>query len=492
MNQSPTVQTNRVPLIGIDFGSTTSSAMVAMAGVETSSATGRMTFGAPCVVYRSEPVFTPFVGNEIDQDRLSGYLDMWLAESRLACEDVFAGGIIVTGLAAEQANASVIARLIGQRIGEAVFATANDPCLESWLAFMGSCGMLSRCHPQKRFINLDIGGGTTNPALGMNGTVIETGCYFIGARHFQFDPGTYRLCEISSYGHRLLEHLSIRKTVGDTLDRRDTDAILDFYIDALTAIVSGDERFFSDPSATLYQQVPFAIPAGGSPTVVTFSGGVGELIYRRAAGEPFPGTTCFGDLGVDLARRILDAPLLSAHVNDLVPENMGRATVYGLALHSTEVSGTTIFLSQPDLLPCRDLPVVARISTTAPADSFQTAMDLVTASRNGGCIQVVPASAAGGSQSAIPVPPSEDLATIKTFGHHLVQAIQSIAPPRRKPLVLLVSQNFGQALGNYVSNWRQSPVDLVVIDEIADRPAHFVNIGRPRNNVVPVSFYGVY
>jgi len=55
----------------------------------------------------------------------------------------------------------------------------------------------------------------------------------------------------------------------------------------------------------------------------------------------------------------------------------------------------------------------------------------------------------------------------------------------------LAQGNYGQALGNYASNWRQEPFAFVVIDEIPDRQAHFVNIGRLHNMIVPVSFYGV-
>ena len=61
--------------------------------------------------------------------------------------------------------------------------------------------------------------------------------------------------------------------------------------------------------------------------VVTFSGGVGELIYQQVAGEGLPTTTYFGDLGIDLARRIIASPLLAANLEQFVPENRGRATV---------------------------------------------------------------------------------------------------------------------------------------------------------------------
>jgi hypothetical protein len=34
-------------------------------------------------------------------------------------------------------------------------------------------------------------------------------------------------------------------------------------------------------------------------------------------------------------------------------------------------------------------------------------------------------------------------------------------------------------------------VDLVVIDEVAPRDAQYVQVGTPRSQVVPVSFYGL-
>ena len=182
---SNTHNKDAVTMVGLDFGSTTSSAIVAHAHVARSSATGRMSFGTPEIRYRSEPVFTPFNDKKIDENTLQKYLDQWLQESGIIPEQLFAGGAIITGLATEAVNAGRITQLVKKRVGEAIIATASDPCLESWLAFMGSCSALSRCNPDRPIINFDFGGGTTNPALGKNGVVLTTGCYFIGARHFK-------------------------------------------------------------------------------------------------------------------------------------------------------------------------------------------------------------------------------------------------------------------------------------------------------------------
>ena len=83
---------------------------------------------------------------------------------------------------------------------------------------MGNCHALSKSHPTTPILNLDIGGGTTNLALGLDGQVLATGCLFVGARHFEFAPGGYTLKRLSPYATALLEHLKIGSRLGDTLD----------------------------------------------------------------------------------------------------------------------------------------------------------------------------------------------------------------------------------------------------------------------------------
>ncbi len=476
-----------VTMIGFDFGSTTSSAMVAEASVGLNAVTGRMEFGPPRALFRSEPVFTPFNGKEIDSFQLNRHIAQWLGESGIVYKDVFAGGVIITGLAAKRSNADAIARMVGARFGEALIATADDPRLESWMAFMGNCSVLSRFHAQTPFINLDIGGGTTNAAYGINGNVLATGCHFIGARHFQFEPGDYRLVDISSPGRSLLAKLGINKSIGERLTSPETEAILQFCVAALEAITTGDSGFFNRPDCSVYQQVPFIFDPAGSAPVVVFSGGVGELVYRFSRGEKMPGITHYGDLGIDLAVQIAQSPILSTHIDTLVPENQGRATVYGLTLHSTEISGSTIFLSAPRVLPCRDLPIVARLPMDANPEVIHQAILLAAKSPAGACIQVLSGENDGGEKAA--APGAESLEKIKMLGIRLYDACLCVRP--EQPVVVLAPGNYGQTLGNYATGWRQSPVDFIVIDEIPDRRAHFVNIGRLRNNFVPVSFYGI-
>jgi ethanolamine utilization protein EutA len=466
---SPTVQ-----LVGLDFGTTTSSAVVASARLLRNAVTGRMELEGVRDEYRSPLVFTPQRDDRLDLDRIEAHLDGWLAAGHVHASEVFGGGALLTGLTARQENAAALVGLLQRRLSNALVATADDPCLESWLAFMGSCAALSREHPGTPILNLDVGGGTTNLALGLNGEVSRTGCLFVGARHVQVEPGTYRLTKLSHYARALLDHLGIDKCPGDCLIEREVDAIVAAYMRLLDGVASG--HAVDDALTRLHEQVPFRTPADLGEVAVTLSGGVGELVYRHLNGEPWPGTTAYGDLGIDLARRIAQHLSWAASLRLFRPGAGGRATVYGLLRHSTEISGCTVYLADPDLLPLVDLPILGTIADTSSDDEIRAALALTRSSVRGSCLRVA-LSAAGA-------------VTVRSLGTRLAQILRE-GHDSGLPLVLLVRENVGKTLGHYVTEWGKHPLSLVVLDEITVRDAQYVRLGRPREQAVPVSFYGL-
>ena len=485
----------RVILLGLDFGSTTSSALIASAKVVRSTATGHMQLDDVQVSYQSEPVFTPFAiqnnRQSIDTEKVAKLIANWLAESDIKVAEIFSGGSMITGLAAQADNAAALSKLILNLVGESVIATADDPCLESWLAFMGNCGALSRYHAEVPILNFDIGGGTTNialgnAALGVNDHVQATGCYFIGARHFQFATGSYQLTAISPYGAALLDDLSINKNIGETLSANECEKIMAFYIKALESIVTGDADFLNATIAQKNTQVAFnanlTIHSKTSRPKVTFSGGVGALLYKISAGELLPTTTFFGDFGIDLALAISRSALLSADLTTFIPEHKGRATVVGLTLHSTEISGNTIYLPRPDCLPLRDLPIIAKLAPDSPLEQWCTALSLAAKRQSGSqkqgvCIQITACN--------------NTLEQVRALAIQIKHALHANKYAPLQPLIILVEANIGKALGNYVCDWGLAQYNLIVIDEVALRDAHFVQIGSDHQGMIPVSFYGL-
>jgi ethanolamine utilization protein EutA len=465
-----------IKLVGLDCGSTTTSAVVAQARLA-EGAIGRVEITQIEPTFLSPLVLTPFAGSQIDAHRLERYVDDWLTEARVDATDIFGGGALVTGLAAEQTNAEAFVKLIEARLADSVIATARDPCLESWLAFMGNCHALSTSHPDICFVNLDIGGGTTNLAVGVGGQVLATSCLMVGARHFQFDPGTYRLKQVSGYGSSLLEHLQIRRSVGDMLDTSQVDRIVDWYVELIDAAITGRDEVLNTDIARLHVQVPLRWPAAiGGPVSLTLSGGVGQLAYAYRPGGRRAGATEFGDLGGELAEHLIGSAL-GQQIGDWTPEGLGRATVYGLLRHATELSGTTLYLAHPERLPLRDVPIVGKIGPESGDDQLGAALQLAARASRAACLQIDLTQ--------------QDAGRAKQLGERLASAIEMHAFPRDRTLVLLVPANVGKVLGGYVTRWGSLDVDLVVADEVPLRDAQFVRLGRMCDATLPVSLYGM-
>jgi ethanolamine utilization protein EutA len=465
----------RVLLVGLDFGTTTSCAVVASAAVVCNSVTGRMELSQVEQVYQSDQVFTPLVDDRLDEARLAAYLDSWLARVDRAC--LFGGGVVITGLAAQKANAAAFVRQTRRYLKDALIAVGEDPCLESWLAFMGNCVDLSKAHPQRMFLNLDIGGGTTNLAAGRSGEVLRTGSVFVGARHVQLVPGGYQIVRLSSYALALFEHLGIHKGVGDHLTESDVQTIVKWYLALLQTAVCGTGDLSADPLAAMHWQVPFHLPAEPKELAITLSGGVGQLVYSHLQGAAWPATTAFGDLGIDLAKGLAESSFWRARLQAFRPTTLGRATVYGLLRYNTQVSGSTLYLSDPKLLPLGDLVILGTIGTHTLADEMERLLVLANRTAHGACLRIELSD--------------DDLAALRSLATTMQQSLARLSSTARVPLVLLLRKNLGKVFGQYLTNWGASPVPLVVIDEIDARDVQFAHLGFLREGVVPVSFYGM-
>lgn len=439
----------------LDFGSTTSSALIAKAPLLKNSINGRMERGELEVLYRSEPIFTPFIEEKIDPSLLLN-LGEWFSHLDPDPELLTRGGVIITGLAALKENALEITKEIRRRYPETLVGLAGNPAYESWVSFMGNCLELSLKEPEQMFLNFDIGGGTSNIALGQKGELLSQGCLWVGARHFQFQPGTYLITKLSPHGKKLLEYLKISKKEGQELYPQEIESVLNFYIRTL-------ENF--DPPLFLRDgDFGFSDFKIKKEFKLTFSGGVGELIYSFILGQPWPPTTFYGDFGIDLAQKILQSPLLSRNLKTHLPKHLGRATLYGLVLGSTEISGSTVYLSPLAHLPCLDVPILGEI---------ESALDLAQKSQ----------TAAAFTISAH----LKNLSEIKSFVDRIKNSLLTL----RSPIVLFVPKNIGKTLGNYLNDWGNSALNLIVIDELEVNPkkAQFVSLGAVKNGVIPVSLY---
>ena len=82
---------------------------------------------------------------------------------------------------------------------------------------------------------------------------------------------------------------------------------------------------------------------------MVFSGGVGEYVYGKE-------THSFGDLGEPLGKALQGLINSGAFAWPLAPaRECIRATVMGAAQHTIQVSGNTIYRSNDELLPRKNL-----------------------------------------------------------------------------------------------------------------------------------------
>ena len=121
------------------------------------------------------------------------------------------------------------------------------------------------------------------------------------------------------------------------------------YLAQATLSLAQDE----EPAAEL-AQLWLTAPLSGAKKydAVIFSGGVGEYVYGKE-------TKSFGDLGAPLGRALQRQISNGALHCALAPaRECIRATVMGAAQHTVQVSGNTIYRTDENLLPQKNLQVL--------------------------------------------------------------------------------------------------------------------------------------
>src|SRR5207248_1535224 len=95
------------------------------------------------------------------------------------------------------------------------------------------------------------------------------------------------------------------------------------------------------------------------------------------------------------------------------PNRVGHATVYGLLQHSTQISGSTLFLPHPEDLPLADLPILGTVRENSSEEDLQGLVDLARRHACGGCLRVELANAG--------------LDSVRVMGRRLAQALRRLS-----------------------------------------------------------------
>jgi ethanolamine utilization protein EutA len=469
--ETPVYVGERVELltVGVDVGSSTSHLLFSRLRLERQGQrlSSRFAVTEREVLYRSPVLLTPYAqGRTIDADRLGDFLRTAYREAGLTPEAVHTGAVITTGEAARRDNARAVLELFAQQTGKFVCATAG-PNLESLLAAHGSgAAELSREDGEPLW-NVDVGGGTTKFAVCRKGRVEETAAIHVGARLVAWD-GSGRLVRVEDAARELAAQAGLPQTpeLGALLGSEARWRLAEFLADLVLDVVAGrrtDLPWITPP-----------LPRLQSVRRVVFSGGVAEYVYGREHRN-------FGDLGPELAealRRRAEASRLRL----LEPKEAIRATCIGASQYTVQLSGDTIYLSDPDLLPVRSVPAAAVRGIPSPPTAPSVAAAVRRALER---LDLVDGE--GAFALAVHWHHGADYASLRELCAGIVQALPGTVQSQQ-PLLVVLDADVAGIVGELLRTEFAVRGPVLCVDQVALREFDYVDVGRPLQpqGVVPV------
>ena len=348
--------------VGIDIGSSTSHLVFSRLKLRRlgRNLSSRYVVVSREALYRSPILLTPYtVDYRINADSLERFIDEAYASARLVPADVDTGAVILTGEAVKRTNAQALAELFASETGKFVCASAGHN-LEAVLAAHGSGAVaLSRC-PVRTLLNVDIGGGTSKLALIRKGEVLETAAINVGGRLLAMDDQD-RVTRIEPAARIVAERLGVDLRLGQALSRGAQRRLADALADCLV------ETMRRAPPSPLTELLMLTPPLTRADTLdgLTFSGGVSEYVYGSEDRD-------FRDLALPLAAALRSRLAVKRGGPPVVAAGERiRATAIGASQFTVQVSGNTITISRPELLPLHNLQVL--YPHLQPGDDVQPA-----------------------------------------------------------------------------------------------------------------------
>ncbi|HXS53425.1 MAG TPA: ethanolamine ammonia-lyase reactivating factor EutA [Usitatibacter sp.] len=437
-------------------------------------------------LHQSPVALTPYVSEErIDEHAVGEIVDRAYTEAGIHPDNIDTGAVILTGEALRRDNAKAIADVLADMGGEFVCATAGHH-MESLLAAYGS-GAAKASHDLGRpVLNVDIGGGTTKLALVENGRVVHTAAIHIGGRLAVVgdrslpDEGSDlfpagRLTRLDPAGKQLAKNAGLEWNLGDTVSDVQLDRVAAWMADALVAALTVSPTPAPIDALWLTDRLD---PVEGIAGVM-FSGGVGEYVYGRESRD-------FGDLGRRLGLAIrarLDAGRLPYAL--LPAGECIRATAIGASEYSVQLSGNTVYVSNPaTLLPRKNLQVLQPdVSLEGEVDAARVTQAI---RRHFEAFDL----AEGAAEVALAFrwhgPPA--YGRIAALGRGIVEALP-MTLLESKPLYLVLDGDIAHSLGALLKEEWGLASEVLVIDGVSLWDFDYVDLGRVRmpSYTVPVT-----
>lgn len=299
-------------------------------------------------LFESPVCLTPYESDTlIDARALGEIVDDAYFAAGVQPKDIDTGVVILTGEALRRKNSEPIARILSEKCGDLVCATAGHH-MEAMLAAHGSGAAQISFDRGECILNLDIGGGTCKLSVIKNGKVVSTAALHIGGRLLAVgDHGEVERLDPAGTTHatRAGVTLALGEPITDDVRERIANSMANDLVRALNSAFSAEDvaaLYLTDPIEHLDQV-----------NSVVCSGGVAEYVYCRE-------TRDFGDLGKVLGAAIRERFDSGTFRWPLVQGSHGiRATALGCSEFTAQISGNTGYFSAPDdMLPRRNLKVL--------------------------------------------------------------------------------------------------------------------------------------
>ena len=454
--------------VGVDIGSSTSH--LVFSRLELSQEGTRYVVKKRIVLSESEILLTPYTDDlTIDMERLERFINEQYQRAELKREDVDTGALILTGVAVRRRNSRAIAELFAEEAGRFVSVTAGDG-LETTMAAHGSGAVARSAREDAVVLNIDVGGGTSKIAVCAGGRVREVTAIDVGARLLAMD-GANNVVRIEEAGRRHGGKVGVELELGRSMNEKTLEAIASEMADRLFEVVNQQE--LTGETRELLRLPPLSYR--GKVDAVTFSGGVSEFIYGHAENG-------YGDMGAILGREIrrrvegLGVPILE-------PAAGIRATVIGASQYTIQVSGSTIFISPPDAVPVRNVPVV-RID-------FEWGDDIDPAQVIGAIDNALRRLDLQDGRQPVALAfhweGSATFARLQGFCGAVAEGLKSILD-KGHPLLLVNDGDIGGILGLHFKEEMKLDKPIISVDGIALQEFDYIDVGAliPSSGAVPV------
>ncbi len=462
--------------VGITIGSSTSHLMFSqLIARRSDSRVSRFEVVEREVIHRSPIIFTPYVaGIRVDTEKLQDFFTQVYRDTGMTPDAVDTGAVIITGYAARKENAEAIVNLFSQWAGKFVCATAG-PQLEGMMAAHGAGAVSRSKETQKTVMNIDIGGGTSKVVIIKEGAVVDTSSIFVGSRVIAVDHLS-QVIRIEESADLAARELGIDLRLGAPLSVSEQKAIVDLLTNCLFELL--ERKPLSPFAQRLMETSP--IQYQGMIDTLMFSGGVSEYIYGYEKSS-------FGDIGPYLGERIRQRISDSAFGIMLQePAERIRATVMGAAQYSLQVSGNTIFLSSPAILPKRNLQVV-KVYVEGESPTAEWVEGSVRQALSRYDIDKLEPNSPIALAIKLPPEATPNPALLKNLSQGVLSALD-VTLTGAHSIVLIFDIDIANLVGNILAEKLKFPKDIICVDGIEVGDLDYVDIGAEieSSRTVPV------